>query len=104
MTRKQSNGPRILRGAVALLVAVFVWLPGIASASDFLVTDQQGYQAALERAEPGDRIVLANGVWEDFEIVFEATGTADAPIYLMAETPGDVVLTGQSNLRIGGEP
>ncbi|WP_295691803.1 polysaccharide lyase 6 family protein [uncultured Maricaulis sp.] len=103
MTRKQSNGPRILRGAVALLVAVFVWLPGIASASDFLVTDQQGYQAALERAEPGDRIVLANGVWEDFEIVFEATGTADAPIYLMAETPGDVVLTGQSNLRIGGE-
>lgn len=51
---------------------------------------------------PGDRIILADGIWEDFQIVFEASGTEEQPIYLMAETPGSVIITGQSNLRIGG--
>ena len=90
-----------MRQLIALLS--LVCLPSVAWGTDYLVVDQAGYREALERVEPGDRIVLADGVWEDFEIVFEATGTADQPIYLMAQTPGDVLLTGQSNLRIGGE-
>ncbi|OLF75251.1 hypothetical protein AWH62_05355 [Maricaulis sp. W15] len=96
-------GPSWLVRSVALVFLALIGLPGGASATDFLVTDRQAYEAALDRVQPGDRIVLADGVWEDFEIVFEATGTVDAPIYLMAQTPGAVILTGQSNLRIGGE-
>lgn len=101
MTRTRPQSSWLLRSAV-LLLAALAWQPASASATDYLVNDQQAYEAALDRVEPGDRIVLADGVWEDFEIVFEATGTAQAPIYLMAQTPGQVILTGQSNLRIGG--
>ncbi len=54
-------------------------------------------------AGPGDILVMANGTWEDSEIAFEGRGTAEAPIVLRAETPGEVVLTGNSRIRIGGE-
>ena len=52
---------------------------------------------------PGDTIVLANGVWNDFEILFEAQGSADQPITLRAQDSGKVVLSGRSNLRLAGE-
>lgn len=73
-----------------------------AVAADHLVRDQSGYAAAVKKAAPGDRIVLADGEWRDFQIVFTATGTADKPITLTAQTPGKVVIAGKSNLRIGG--
>ncbi|WP_370338688.1 chondroitinase-B domain-containing protein [Parvularcula marina] len=76
---------------------------GGAMAKDFLVSDQKAYGKALKRVKAGDRILLADGEWKDFEITFEATGTEDKPVTLMAETPGEVYLTGQSNLRIGGD-
>ncbi len=60
------------------------------------------YTAAVRRLRPGDTVRLANGVWRDFEIVFTGEGRADAPITLEAETPGQVVLSGQSNLRLSG--
>lgn len=74
-----------------------------ASAENYLVKNQSAFKEATKRLEPGDKIVLANGVWRDFEIVFEAYGNEDNPISLIAETPGEVIISGQSNLRIGGE-
>jgi len=71
--------------------------------NEFLVKDQKAFVDAVEKAEPGDTIKLANGTWEDFEILFVGQGEKDNPISLMAETPGEVFLTGQSNLRLGGE-
>jgi len=67
-----------------------------------VVTTQDEYQAAIKIAQPGDMIVLANGTWRDFDLVFQAEGTAEHPIYLVAEVPGQVILSGQSSLRIGG--
>lgn len=74
-----------------------------AQAEEFFVRDQEEYSDAARQVEAGDVIILANGEWQDFEIVISGRGTADAPITLTAETPGGVILTGQSNLRIGGE-
>ena len=68
-----------------------------------LVEDQQAYFDAVENLEPGDTITLANGVWEDFEILFTGEGTQDEPIRLTAETKGEVILSGQSNLRLAGD-
>lgn len=68
-----------------------------------LVANQEEYEAAQSVLQPGDVIVLANGEWRDFDLVLEAEGTAEHPIYLVAEEPGSVVLTGQSSLRLGGE-
>lgn len=66
------------------------------------VQNQDEYQSAMDVIQPGDVIVLANGTWRDFDVVLEAEGTADHPIYLIAEDPGQVVLSGQSSLRLGG--
>lgn len=57
----------------------------------------------IATAQPGDEIVLANGVWEDVEIVFKANGTKENPIVLRAETAGEVFIEGKSNLKIGGD-
>lgn len=74
-----------------------------ANAKDYLVADQDAYEEAVKKAGPGDVIKLANGTWEDFEIVFSGKGKEDNPIRLTAETKGEVILTGQSNLRLAGE-
>lgn len=69
---------------------------------NILVESEEAFRSAVEAAEPGDRIVLANGVWEDFDALFHAEGTEAAPIHLIAETPGEVILSGQSSLRLAG--
>ncbi|MGB3167210.1 MAG: polysaccharide lyase 6 family protein [Alteraurantiacibacter sp.] len=74
-----------------------------AAAQDILVSTQAGFERAVDEVEAGDTIVLANGEWRDFEILITGEGRADAPITLRAETPGGVILTGQSNLRLSGE-
>ena len=66
------------------------------------VSQPSEFKDAEKRARPGDTIVLADGMWEDFEILFRGQGEPGRPITLAAETPGKVVLTGQSNLRIAG--
>jgi poly(beta-D-mannuronate) lyase len=67
------------------------------------VSTQEEYEAVEKAVQPGDVIVLAKGVWTDFDLVLEAEGTAENPIYLVAEEPGQVVLSGQSSLRLGGQ-
>lgn len=86
-----------------LTVAMLVSTAHPALARDMLVSDQAQYRAAEKRAQPGDAIILADGEWRDFQIVFTGTGTAAKPITLTAQTKGKVLITGQSNLRIGGQ-
>lgn len=68
-----------------------------------IVHTPEEYEVAEKALQPGDVIVLANGVWRDFDLVLEAEGTEEHPIYLVAEDPGQVILSGQSSLRLGGE-
>jgi poly(beta-D-mannuronate) lyase len=51
----------------------------------------------------GDVVIMTNGTWTDQNLTFKGTGTQDQPITLRAETPGDVVLTGESRLSLSGE-
>lgn len=88
------------------LAGIFLALCMLASAADaerILVRDQAAYRRAAESIRPGDTIVLANGNWHDFQILLDGRGTARQPITLTAETPGQVVLSGRSNLRLSGE-
>ena len=68
-----------------------------------LVKTPEEFEDAVKSLEPGDTITLANGTWNNFEILFVGEGEKDNPIRLTAETRGEVVLTGQSNLRLAGE-
>lgn len=58
---------------------------------------------AISQINPGGEIVLANGIWQDVQIIFYGRGRPEAPITLRAETPGEVLIQGASNLKLGGE-
>lgn len=68
-----------------------------------LVHTLEEYNQAVNLAKPGSTIVLANGVWENAELLFQGKGTAEAPITLTVEEKGKVTLEGQSYLQIAGE-
>ena len=50
----------------------------------------------------GDTIIMKNGTWTNQAIVIKGTGTSNNPIVLLAETAGNVVLTGTSKIGISG--
>ncbi|MBN8429477.1 alginate lyase [Microbulbifer salipaludis] len=74
-----------------------------ASAEEYLVHNQKEYARVVKSLQAGDTVMLANGVWKDFEILFTGNGENGNPITLTAEEKGKVVLSGQSNLRLAGE-
>lgn len=73
------------------------------SGSGILVTNEDELNEAISNAKPGTEIVMANGSWEDVKIKFYGEGTENQPVTLKAETAGEVIIQGQSNLRLGGE-
>ncbi|WP_333611410.1 polysaccharide lyase 6 family protein [Brevundimonas bullata] len=84
------------------LATALLWAGAVSAQTSTLVATPAEYQQALSGVRPGDTIVLKDGVWRDFQILFEGEGRASQPITLTAETPGGVVLSGQSNLRLAG--
>ncbi len=67
------------------------------------VNNAEELKSALTSAVAGTDIVLANGVWTDLKLKFTGTGTEDKPIRIVAETPGEVFIEGQSFVKFGGE-
>lgn len=51
---------------------------------------------------PGDTIVMTNGTWVNQRISLKTAGNKDNPVVLMAETAGNVILTGNSILAFSG--
>jgi poly(beta-D-mannuronate) lyase len=51
----------------------------------------------------GDTIVMRNGTWANQSILLKGIGTGIQPIVLLAETPGNVILTGTSKLGFSGK-
>lgn len=98
--------PRLFNCASSMVIASSLLLVSCGTESEdaaVLVSDQQAFAEAVAAAKPGDTIKLANGTWQDFEILFEGQGEEGNPIRLTAETKGEVILSGASNLRIAGE-
>lgn len=87
----------------ALLLALGIPFASPAEAASYLVHDAGEYTAASANLQPGDEIVLANGTWNNTRLLLKGNGTAAAPITLRAQSPGQVVLTGQSDLRLAGQ-
>lgn len=66
------------------------------------VKDIIALNAANKQARPGDTIILQNGEWKDVIIKLDCHGTAERPIVFRAATPGKVLITGHSQLKLGG--
>jgi poly(beta-D-mannuronate) lyase len=94
---------RNLRSSLAAVMGLGTLAGSVhAYAAERLVRTPEAFEAAVRASIPGDSVVLANGVWRNFEIMFTGEGTAAEPITLRAQTPGKVVISGKSNLRIAG--
>jgi poly(beta-D-mannuronate) lyase len=83
-------------------IAAALLLLEVASGDNRLVATVDELHQAIENAQPGDSIVMRDGVWQGADILFDAQGTAEKPVTLQAETPGNVIISGASRLRIGG--
>ena len=91
------------RLTICVTLALIGLMANAVYAATTLVSTQAEYQSAAESLQPGDTIILANGEWKDFEILFTGTGLENKPITLTAEEKGKVFITGQSNLKLAGE-
>lgn len=60
-------------------------------------------QVLQNDAGPGDTLIMTNGTWTNQTINFSDFGTSTNPITLRAETPGQVILNGNSTLNISGD-
>ncbi|MEO0588507.1 MAG: polysaccharide lyase 6 family protein, partial [Planctomycetota bacterium] len=93
--------PRTLTLAMAAVVSTAVVAD--AQAATFNVSNASQIASAMNSAQPGDTIVMADGVWTNQRIDFAGIGTAGNPITLRPQTPGGVILNGDSRLRISGD-
>lgn len=67
------------------------------------VADISEYNEAIKKALPGTTIILENGIWEDVHLEAYGKGTKENPITIKAKKAGQVILTGDSSLKIYGE-
>jgi len=72
------------------------------AAKDLPVADQAAFRAARKHLQPGDALVLSEGLWADADLEFKAEGTKDRPITVKAAVPGRTIFTGNSRLQISG--
>ncbi|GJM29592.1 MAG: hypothetical protein DHS20C17_22270 [Cyclobacteriaceae bacterium] len=90
---------------LCLLLILYLSITGCQKfgGSTIAVSNANELTEALSNAGPGDVIVMANGEWSDLQIRFIARGSEKRPIILRAETPGQVIIQGASDLKLGGE-
>lgn len=84
------------------LITLITFSP-LGFAATYLVDSAETFKNTVKTLKAGDTIKLANGTWQNFEILFVGQGTQEKPITLTAETKGKVVLSGNSNLRLSGQ-
>ncbi|MDB5196923.1 MAG: hypothetical protein JWP88_1294 [Flaviaesturariibacter sp.] len=74
------------------------FLAGMASAQ----SDINTLNRDIKKARPGDTLLIADGIYLDVELNLAANGNGQKPIVVKAATPGKVILSGASTLRLAG--
>ena len=86
-----------------ILIALGFCVFSCQTATEGVVSNLDEFNEAVANAQPGTVITMANGVWSDVELILKGKGEKDNPIRLEAETAGEVIISGQSNLSFSGE-
>jgi len=84
-----------------LLFSSFLFL-NFCYSQNITVSNISEYNAALSKVNNGGTIILKNGEWKDTKLLAHGNGTKENPIIIKAETPGKVILSGDSSLNIYG--
>lgn len=87
---------------ISTFLFLFIVFKPLAQTTNIKVSNINELNKAIKNSNPGDNILLVNGVWKDVEIKFYGKGTKEKPITLTAEEKGKVTIEGVSNLKIGG--
>lgn len=90
-----------LASVMSLAALAMIVMP--ASAARIPMGSIDDLHAKVLAAQPGDTIIFDNGVYSDISITLNGTGAEGKPIVVMAETPGQVIITGNSNLTFNGD-
>ncbi len=86
-----------------LLTCLAGMLQSTGLAAEHVAANPAEFAALQKQLKAGDVLTLKNGTWTDAALLLEAQGTAENPITVRAQTAGQVVLTGKSRLRLGGQ-
>ena len=70
--------------------------------SVLMVTSETELQTAINQAKPGDEIIIANGLYADWDITIPCIGTEKSPIIIRPQTPQGVTLTDESTFKVSG--
>ena len=90
------------KNIAAVLLCTALWPVAGGRSAEVPVSNVGELAIAGALAQPGDTIVMQDGVWPDADILFTGNGSVANPITLRPQTLGRVHLTGQSRLRISG--
>ena len=96
---------RLILGSSVLFLAVHaaVLSAPLRSGQTTVVNSPQLASEKLAVAQPGDVVVLKDGVYEDVHFVIKGEGTPERPITFRAQSPGKVRLTGDVHIDIVGK-
>jgi poly(beta-D-mannuronate) lyase len=92
------RGRCLLAGAVACALSA-----QSADGTEYFVSSAAQISTAMQTAQPGDILTMTDGAWTNQRIQFAGDGTSGAPITLRAQTPGQVLLNGNSKINVSGD-
>ncbi|KOY51414.1 polysaccharide lyase 6 family protein [Polaribacter dokdonensis] len=90
-----------MRNSIFTLTLIFLTTFCFAQ-QEILVSNTTEYNVAIKKATAGTTIVLKNGVWTDVSLEAFGAGTEAQPITIKAEKAGEVILAGNSSIKIYG--
>jgi len=70
---------------------------------EYRISSKEDMDQITGRLLPGDSVILIDGTYSGLSLSISAKGLEDNPIFLKAETPGKVILKGNSNVEINGQ-
>jgi len=71
------------------------------TAESYRISDP-GKIKELTDLKPGDVVIIEPGIYNSVNISLSAAGTEEKPVYLRAAKGGEVIITGNSTMRISG--
>lgn len=86
----------------SLMICLLIGLPLTSFAKRYEVALSE-VASCLSMAQPGDRIYIKDGQYDDIQLKWVANGTESAPVIVEALNPGKVKIGGSSTLRMAGE-
>ncbi len=72
--------------------------------NDVLVDSVEGFREAVQQLQPGDRLLLQDGIYQDVgNLTFSVKGSAELPVLIQPLHPHQVQFRGELSWRIDGQ-